>query len=57
MQRLQRPTTPVTPMLRHLSHAHAAQRLIELSKKNLWGKLYQAGRVADSKQLPGQEAA
>lgn len=37
--------------------AHAAQRLIELAKKDGWGRLYQAGRVADSRQKPGQEAA
>lgn len=40
--------------------AHAAHRLIELAKKDGWGRLYQAGqagRVADSKQQHGQEAA
>lgn len=57
MQRQQRPTAPIAPMLRHIGMAHAAQRMIELAKKDGWGTLYRAGHVADSKHQPGQEAA
>lgn len=46
-----------TALAQRIHTAHAAQRLIELAQQDGWGRLYQAGRVADSKQEHGQEAA
>lgn len=37
--------------------AHAKERLIRLAQKDGWGRLHEAGRVADSKHQHGQEAA
>lgn len=37
--------------------AHAKERLIRLAQLDGWGRLYNAGRVADSRQQHGQEAA
>ena len=45
-----------TALTQSIHTAHAVHRLIELAKKDGWGRLYHAGRVADSKQQHGQEA-
>ena len=52
-----RPPIQVSPLPRQIGIAYAAQRLIELAKMDGWGRLYHAGRVADSKHAHGQEAA
>ena len=44
-------------LARNIQLAHAKARLLKLAEQDGWGRLYQAGRVADSKQQPGQEAA
>lgn len=46
-----------TALARNIQLAHAKDRLIRLAQQDGWVRLYQAGRVADSKQQPGQEAA
>lgn len=46
-----------TALARNIQLAHAKDRLIRLAQQDGWGRLYQAGRVADSRQKPGQEAA
>lgn len=53
----QRPPHTPAPLAQTIRLHLAKQRLIELAKKDGWGRLYHAGRVADSKQAPGQEAA
>lgn len=45
-----------TALARNIQLAHAKDRLIRLAQQDGWGRLYQAGRVADSRQKPGQEA-
>lgn len=45
-----------TALSHQIQMAHARQRLIELARKDGWGRLYHAGRMADSKQQHGQEA-
>lgn len=45
-----------TALAQHIQLAHAKDRLIRLAQQDGWGRLYQAGRVADSRQKPGQEA-
>ena len=47
-------------LAQHIQLAHAKARLLKLAEQDGWGRLYQAGqagRVADSKHQPGQEAA
>ena len=46
-----------TALAQHIQLAHAKDRLIRLAKKDGWGRLYHAGKVADSRQQHGQEAA
>ena len=53
----QRPPIQVSPLTHQIGIAYTAQRLIETAKMDGWGRLYHAGRVADSKHAPGQEAA
>lgn len=45
-----------TALAQRIELAHAKERLIRLAKQDGWGRLYHAGRVADSKQQHGQEA-
>lgn len=45
-----------TALAQRIALAHAKDRLIRLAQKDGWGRLYEAGRVADSKQEHGQEA-
>lgn len=51
-----RPQIQVSPLPRQIGIAYAKERLIRLAKQDGWGRLYHAGRVADSKHAPGQEA-
>lgn len=44
-------------LARNIQLAHAKDRLIRLAKKDGWARLHHAGKVADSKHQPGQEAA
>lgn len=46
-----------TALAQRIALANAKERLIRLAKLDGWGRLYHAGRVADSKQQHGQEAA
>ena len=46
-----------TELAQRIALAHAKDRLIRLAQQDGWGRLYHAGRVADSKHAPGQEAA
>ena len=46
-----------TALARNIQLAHAKDRLIRLAKLDGWARLHHAGRVADSRQKPGQEAA
>ena len=46
-----------TELTRNIQLAHAKERLIRLAQQDGWGRLYHAGRVADSRQQHGQEAA
>lgn len=46
-----------TELARRIALAHAKERLIRLAQQDGWGRLYHAGKVADSKHQPGQEAA
>lgn len=43
-------------LAQQIALAHAKERLIRLAKKDGWARLYHAGKVADSKHQPGQEA-
>ena len=45
-----------TELARNIQLAHAKERLIRLAQQDGWGRLYHAGRVADSRQQHGQEA-
>lgn len=45
-----------TALAQRIAMAHAKERLIRLAQLDGWGRLYNAGRVADSKQQHGQEA-
>lgn len=45
-----------TALAQRIALANAKERLIRLAKQDGWGRLYHAGRVADSKQQHGQEA-
>lgn len=45
-----------TALAQSIALAHAKDRLIRLAQLDGWGRLYHAGRVADSKQQHGQEA-
>ena len=44
------------PVLRPGALDHTKERLIRLAQLDGWGRLYHAGRVADSRQQHGQEA-
>ena len=46
-----------TELARNIQLAHAKDRLIRLAQQDGWGRLYHAGKVADSRQQHGQEAA
>ncbi len=46
-----------TALAQRIALAHAKERLIRLAQQDGWGRLYHAGRVSDSKQQHGQEAA
>ena len=46
-----------TALARNIQLAHTKERLIRLAQQDGWGRLYHAGRVADSKHAHGQEAA
>lgn len=45
-----------TALAQRIALAHAKERLIRLAQLDGWGRLYHAGRVADSRQQHGQEA-
>lgn len=46
-----------TELAQRIQLAHAKDRLIRLAQQDGWGRLYHAGRVADSRQQHWQEAA
>ncbi len=45
-----------TALAQRIELANAKERLIRLAQLDGWGRLYHAGKVADSKHQHGQEA-